>query len=78
LGIIIFFRSSWYNHDINRRGRRVNKPWIEKTSTQDLKNSEFGKMLFAFMSWPVKFLPTFQTLKLCVFDHYSMIPTFHV
>ncbi len=26
LGIISFFRSSWYNHDINRRGRRVNKP----------------------------------------------------
>jgi hypothetical protein len=42
LGIIIFFRSSWYSHDINRRGRRVNKPWIEKTSTEDLKNSEFG------------------------------------
>jgi hypothetical protein len=33
LGIIIFPRSYWYNHDINRRGRRVNKPWIEKTST---------------------------------------------
>jgi hypothetical protein len=42
LGIISLFRSSWYNHDINRRGRRVNKPWIEKTSTEDLKNSEFG------------------------------------
>ena len=31
----------------------INKPWIEKTSTADLKNSEFGKMLFAFMSWPI-------------------------
>jgi hypothetical protein len=54
LGIIIFSRSSWYNHGIKRRGRRVNKPWIEKTSTEDLKNSEFGKMLFPFMSWLVK------------------------
>jgi hypothetical protein len=42
LGIIIFSRISWYNHDINRRGMRVNKPWIEKTSIEDLKNSEFG------------------------------------
>jgi len=31
----------------------INKPWIEKTSTEDLKNSEFGKMLFPFMSWPI-------------------------
>jgi hypothetical protein len=30
-GIIILSRSSWYNHDVNRRGRRVNKSWIEKT-----------------------------------------------
>jgi hypothetical protein len=50
LGIIIFLRSSGYNHDIKRRGRRVNKPWIEKTSTEDLKNSEFGKMLFAMIA----------------------------
>jgi hypothetical protein len=35
----------------------INKPWIEKTSTEDLKNSEFGKMLFAFMFWPVKIDP---------------------
>jgi hypothetical protein len=28
----------------------INKAWIEKTSTEGLKNSEFGKMLFVFMS----------------------------
>ncbi len=69
----------------------LNKPWTVKTSTEDLKNSEYGKMLLPFMSWPVRYLPTFhkkcglrqtpkaliQPLKLCVFDHYSMIPTFH-
>ncbi len=31
----------------------INKPWTVKTSTEDLKNSELGKMLFAFMSWLV-------------------------
>jgi len=42
LGIIIFPRAFWHSHGINWRGRRVNKPWIEKTSTEDLKNCEFG------------------------------------
>ena len=39
----------------------INKPWIEKTSTEDLNNSEFGKMLSPFMSWPVKYLSTFHS-----------------
>jgi hypothetical protein len=33
----------------------INQSWIEKTSTEVLKSSMFGKMLFPFMSWPVKF-----------------------
>jgi hypothetical protein len=42
VGHYYFSQEFWYNHDINRRGRRVNKPWIEKTSTEALKSSESG------------------------------------
>jgi hypothetical protein len=30
-GHYYFLRNSWYYHGINRRGRRVNKPCIEKS-----------------------------------------------
>jgi len=45
----------------NSTVHRMNNPWIEKISTEDLKNSGFDKMLFPFISWPVKYLPTFHS-----------------
>ena len=54
----------------------INKPWIEKTSTEDLKNSEFGKILFPFMSWPVKYLPTFHSKQITA-DDYERLDQLH-
>jgi hypothetical protein len=38
----------------------INKPWIEKTSTEDLKNSGSGKMPFAFMLFHDSNIPSFH------------------
>jgi hypothetical protein len=65
----------------------ISQSWIEKTSTEVLKNSGFGKMPQHFMSWPVRYLPTFhsnsrKSLQTASMPHtafhYSRIPLFHV
>jgi hypothetical protein len=38
----------------------INLSWIEKTSTEVLKSSGFGKTPLPFMFWPVRYLPTFH------------------
>jgi len=41
--------------------REIKKSWIEKTSTEDLKSSEFGKMLSRYMFYLAKYLPIFHS-----------------
>jgi hypothetical protein len=38
-GVLGYWCSIWLK---NNTVHGINKPWIEKTSTEDLKNSEFG------------------------------------
>jgi hypothetical protein len=46
----------------------VNKPWIEKTSTEDLKNSEFGKIVhFSYKDYAHGAKASYMTMKVHTF-----------
>ncbi len=39
----------------------INQSWIEKTSTEDLQSSGFGKTRLLYTSWPIKYFLNFHS-----------------
>jgi hypothetical protein len=39
----------------------INQSWIEKTSTEDLQSSGFGKTRLFYTSWPIKYFLNFHS-----------------